>query len=115
MRLYNQAITSGAWASACRLLTRFGRTHAVSDGRAKAGSGNRGPSTCPAALELVVPDTGDYKRLGGARMVRVRPSPAGGRDQVVTQQFTENRLLDTLVRPRGRRWLLVVNPYSPYL
>ncbi len=48
-------------------------------------------------------------------MVRVRPSPAGGRDQVVTQQFTENRLLDTLVRPRGRRWLLVVNPYSPYL
>ena len=111
--LYNRAIMSGDYATACRLLTRFGRIDAVHDGRELARPGTARPSSCPAALEQIIPNTPSYRKLRRARMVRVRPEPTDDREVLVTQRFADGRLVDVLVRRQARRWLLVLNPYSP--
>jgi hypothetical protein len=114
LRLYNRAIVSGDYAVACRLLTRLGQANALNHGRQLARPFHKPrPSTCAAALEVIVPETPSYRKLERARMVRVRPNRDGEEGEVlVTQRFADGMLEDVLVRPQDARWVLVLNPYS---
>jgi hypothetical protein len=112
VRLYNRAIVSGDYAGACRLLTPYGRRNALHDSRYLAHPRKPRPTTCAAALKVVVPPTPAYRELRSARVVRVRPSPENRRRVVVTQRYADGLRQYILVEPRGRRSLLVLNPYS---
>jgi hypothetical protein len=112
VRFYNRAVLLEDYAIACRLLTRLGRINAVHDGRELARPGAPRPSTCPTALEEIVPNTPEYRKLSRARAIRVRPSSQGRGHVLVTQRFADGMLEDVLVRPQDGRWLLVLNPYS---
>jgi hypothetical protein len=112
VRLYNRALVAGNYAGACRLLTRYGRLRTLHDSRYLAHPRKPRPTTCAAALKVAVLPTPEYRKLKSARVVRVRPSPETRRHVVVTQRYADGLLLDVLVAPRGRRSLLVLNPYS---
>jgi hypothetical protein len=114
VRLYNQALVAGDFRAACRLLTRLGQDGAVGDGRQATESEASHPTTCPAALKVVVPDTPEYRKLARARVVRVRPAPGTKQGRIVTQRFPDRLLEDITVTRRSGRWLLVLNPYTPY-
>ncbi len=112
VRLYNQALASRDYVSACALLTGLGRANALHDGRELARPGHAHPTTCAAALKVVVPNTPEYRKLTHARVIRVRPSPDRRGEVVVTEQFADRLLEDVLVTRQRGRWLLVLNPYS---
>jgi hypothetical protein len=112
VRFYNRAIVSGDYAAACRLLAPPGRTNAIIDGRELADPGTPRPTTCAEGLKIVVPPNPEYRKLGGARVVRVRPYPEGGSRVIVTQRFADRSLVDVVATPRARRWFVAINPYS---
>jgi hypothetical protein len=113
IRFYNRAIASGDYASACALLTGLGRVNALHDGRELAKPGHAHPTTCAAALKVVVPDTPENRKLGRGRVIRVRPNPRRHSELLVTERFANGMLQDVLVTRQRGRWLLVLNPYSP--
>lgn len=111
---YNQALASGDYRSACRLLTAVGQVGVVRDGRELAGPARIPvPTTCRAALKIAVRlNPRFYRNLGRAKPVGVRSDPERPRQRVVRERFTDGRVQDVLAAPQRGRWLVVVDPYS---
>jgi hypothetical protein len=116
VRFYNQALVSGDYRGACRLLTHHGQVVAIADGGQAANPPKvPRPSSCAGGLKLLVPGTGVYRKLNGAHVTRVRPSPyIERRERLVTERFVDGVLEDILVTRQRGRWLLVENPYDPF-